>query len=136
MHILRPAKLLFQIDDGCDQLLVKHGHAVPEWTKLVIERMLACGTGAIGIRRYCCASPTCSHTKYFCQSCKSKGCSACGMKATEQWIAEQQHVLPDCEWQHITFTMPDKLWPAFPNNWSLLNGEHKKVWGISFNQLI
>lgn len=52
---------------------------------------------------------------------KGKGCSACGMKATEQWIVEQQHILPDCEWQHITFTMPDKLWPLFANNWPLLN---------------
>ncbi|MGF7483539.1 hypothetical protein AABS66_18820 [Providencia sp. SP181] len=45
MHIPRPAKLLFQIDDGWNQLLIKNGYAVPEWTKLVIERMLACGTG-------------------------------------------------------------------------------------------
>ncbi|WP_405471077.1 hemagglutinin repeat-containing protein (plasmid) [Morganella morganii] len=108
MYIPRPAKLLFQIDDGWNQLLIKHGSAVPEWTKLVIERMLACGTGTMGIRRYCCASPDCTHSKYFCQSCKSKGCSACGMKATEQWIAEQQHILPDCEWQHITFTMKNE----------------------------
>ena len=43
------------------------------------------------------------------------------MKATEQWIAEQQHILPDCERQHITFTMPDKLWLAFNLNWPLLN---------------
>ncbi|NBJ36286.1 IS91 family transposase, partial [Serratia fonticola] len=86
MHAIpRPAKLLFQIDDGWGQLLAKHGNVVPEWTKLVIERMLACGTGAMGVRRYCCASDHCSHTKYFCQRCKSKGCSACGMKATEQW---------------------------------------------------
>ncbi|HGL6564190.1 transposase zinc-binding domain-containing protein [Klebsiella pneumoniae] len=83
--------------------------------------MLACGTPAMGLRRYCCASPHCTHTKYICYSCKGKGCSACGMKATEQWIAEQQHILPDCEWQHITFTMPDKLWPLFANNWPLLN---------------
>ncbi|CAK9887167.1 MAG: hypothetical protein XXXJIFNMEKO3_LKCDNKCA_00115 (plasmid) [Candidatus Erwinia impunctatus] len=43
------------------------------------------------------------------------------MKSTEQWIAEQQHVLPDCEWQHITFTMPHLLWPFFNDNWPLLN---------------
>ncbi|MEQ4680954.1 transposase zinc-binding domain-containing protein [Providencia rettgeri] len=121
MYIPRPPKLLFQIDDGWNRLLINRGHTIPEWAKLVIERMLACGTGAMGIRRYCCSSPDCTHTKYFCQSCKSKGCSACGMKATEQLIAEQQHILPDCEWQHITFTMPDKLWPAFNLNWSLLN---------------
>ncbi|MGF7483538.1 transposase zinc-binding domain-containing protein [Providencia sp. SP181] len=75
----------------------------------------------MGIRRYCCTSPVCSHTKYFCQSCKSKGCNACSVKATEQWIAPQQHILPDCEWLHITFTMPDKLWSAFTNNWPILN---------------
>jgi transposase-like protein len=84
MHIPRPAKLLFQIDDGWSQLLAKHGNVVPEWTKLVIERLLACRIGVIGVRRYCCASAHCSHTKYVCHSCKSKGCSACGMKATEQ----------------------------------------------------
>ncbi|MEX9996252.1 transposase zinc-binding domain-containing protein [Providencia rettgeri] len=70
IYIPRPAKLLFQIDDGWNRLLIKHGPTVPEWTKLVIERMLACGTGAMGIRRYCCASPDCTHSKYFCQSCK------------------------------------------------------------------
>nr|WP_241391684.1 transposase zinc-binding domain-containing protein [Yersinia frederiksenii]ULG19794.1 IS91 family transposase [Yersinia frederiksenii] len=109
MHIPRPTKLLFQIDDGWGQLLAKHGNTAPEWTKLVIERMLACGTGAMGVRRYCCVSAQCTHSKYFCQSCKSKGCSACGMKTTEQWIAEQQHILPDCEWQQITFYMNASL---------------------------
>lgn len=43
------------------------------------------------------------------------------MKATEQWIAEQQHILPDCDWQHVTFTMPQLLWPFFSDNWPLLN---------------
>ncbi|WP_276489404.1 transposase zinc-binding domain-containing protein [Arsenophonus nasoniae] len=48
---------------------------------------------------------------FFCQSCKSKACSSCGFKATEQWLAQQVHILPDCDWQHITFTMPHLLWP-------------------------
>lgn len=121
MYIPGPAKLLFQIDDGWGKLLTQYGDAIPEWTQLVVERMLACGTPAMGLRRYSCASPHCTHAKYICYSCKGKSCSACGMKATEQWIAEQQHILPDCEWQHITFAMPDKLWPLFANNWPLLN---------------
>nr|WP_233268292.1 transposase [Pantoea sp. BAV 3049] len=57
---------------------------------------------------------------FFCQTCKSKACSSCGLKATEQWIAEQQHILPDFDRQHITFTMPHLLWP-FNNNCPLLN---------------
>ncbi|MFB9085302.1 transposase [Erwinia tracheiphila] len=43
------------------------------------------------------------------------------MKSAEQWIAEQQHVLPDCAWQSVTFTMPHLLWPFFSNNRPLLN---------------
>ncbi|WP_149571799.1 IS91 family transposase, partial [Serratia nevei] len=121
MYIPRPAKLLFQHDDGWSLYLDKHGHTLSDWTKLAVERMLACGTCAMGVRRYCCASPDCTHALFFCQSCKSKACSSCGLKATEQWIAEQQHILPDCDWQHITFTMPHLLWPFFNNNWSLLN---------------
>lgn len=74
-----------------------------------------------GRRRYCCASPECTHSRFFCQTCKSKACSACGLKGTEQWIAQQRHILPNCEWQHITLTMPHLLWPFFNNNWSLLN---------------
>lgn len=121
MYIPRPAKLLFTVDDGWNRYLEKHGDSISQWTRLCVERMLACGTCAMGVRRYCCASPDCTHSRFFCQSCKSKACSACGMKSTEQWIAKQQHVLPDCDWQHITFTMPHLLWPFFSNNWPLLN---------------
>ncbi|PNM27162.1 IS91 family transposase [Yersinia enterocolitica] len=121
MYIPRPAKLLFQHDEGWNRFLDKHGDTLTDWTQLSVERMLACGTCAMGVRRYCCASPDCTHSRFFCQSCKSKACSSCGMKATEQWIAEQQHILPDCVWQHITFTMPHLLWPFFNNSWPLLN---------------
>ncbi len=121
MYIPRPAKLLFQHDDGWSRYLDKHGDSLSDWTKLAVERMLACGTCAMGVRRYCCASPDCTHSRFFCQSCKSKACSSCGLKATGRWITEQQHILPDCDWQHVTFTMPHLLWPFFNNNWPLLN---------------
>ncbi|NJD85372.1 hypothetical protein EWM60_08190 [Candidatus Erwinia dacicola] len=32
----------------------------------------ACSTCAMGVRRYCCASPDCTHSRFFCQSCKFK----------------------------------------------------------------
>ncbi|UIA89864.1 IS91 family transposase [Erwinia tracheiphila] len=121
MYIPRPAKLLFTTDDAWNRYMDKHGDTLSPWTVLCVERMLACGTAAMGVKRYCCASPDCTHTRFFCQTCKSKGCSSCGHKATEQWITEQQQILPDCDWQHITFTMPHLLWPFFNNNWPLLN---------------
>nr|WP_253379106.1 transposase zinc-binding domain-containing protein [unidentified bacterial endosymbiont] len=70
--------------------------------------MLTCGTASIGVRRYCC-----THSRFFCQSCKSKACTSCDFKATERWVSQQSHILTDCDWQHIIFTMPHLLWPFF-----------------------
>ncbi|HGN0870408.1 TPA: transposase zinc-binding domain-containing protein [Providencia alcalifaciens] len=63
----------------------------------------------MGVRRNCCYYPECAHSRFSCQTCKSKACSACGLKGTEQWIAKQHHIFPDFEWQHITLTMPHLL---------------------------
>uniref|UniRef100_UPI0037043329 transposase zinc-binding domain-containing protein n=1 Tax=Serratia ureilytica TaxID=300181 RepID=UPI0037043329 len=81
MYIPRPAKLLFQHDDVWSRYLDKHGDSLSD----------------------------CTRSCFFCQSCKSKACSSCGLKATEQWLAEQQHILPDCDWQHITYMNASRL---------------------------
>ncbi|HDS6412604.1 TPA: hypothetical protein QHZ98_005446 [Klebsiella oxytoca] len=49
------------------------------------------------------------HSRFF----KSKACCPYDFKATEQWVSQQSHMLPDCDWQHITFTMPHLLWRFF-----------------------
>jgi len=51
MYIPRPAKLLFHHDDGWSRYLDKHGDPLSDWTKLAVERMLACGTCLMGVRR-------------------------------------------------------------------------------------
>ncbi|BEU80954.1 hypothetical protein EAG21025_42670 (plasmid) [Enterobacter asburiae] len=40
-------------------------------------------------------------------------------------MSQQSHILPDCDWQHITFTMPHLLWPFFNNNRPLLNAQFR-----------
>ncbi|RAP67244.1 transposase zinc-binding domain-containing protein, partial [Candidatus Erwinia dacicola] len=82
MYIPRPAKLLFTVNDCWNPYLEKHGDSVSQWTQLAVERMRACDTCVMGVRRYCCASFDCTHSRFFCQSCKSKACSAGGMKST------------------------------------------------------
>jgi hypothetical protein len=57
MYIPRPAKQLFTFDDGWNKFLDKYGDSISKWTKLSVERMFACGTCAMGVRRYCCAPP-------------------------------------------------------------------------------
>jgi len=88
MHPLRPAKLFFTVNNGWNLFPENFGDSVSSWTLLCIERMLAFSACAMSVRRYCCASPDCTPSRFFCQSCKSKACSSCGMQATEPWITE------------------------------------------------
>ncbi|UIA88865.1 hypothetical protein LU631_05945 [Erwinia tracheiphila] len=48
MYIPRPAKLLFTTDDAWNRYMDKHGDTLSPWTVLCVERMLACGTAAMG----------------------------------------------------------------------------------------
>uniref|UniRef100_UPI003AEFA0BF transposase zinc-binding domain-containing protein n=1 Tax=Escherichia coli TaxID=562 RepID=UPI003AEFA0BF len=54
-------------------------------------------------------------------SCGSRACPSCGKKATDLWTATQLNRLPDCDWVHLVFTLPDTLWPVFESNRWLLN---------------
>ncbi len=119
--IPRATKLLFEKDNAWEKALWKHAHTFSLWQITCIERMLACGTNAMGAKNYGCEKSNCHCTKVICQSCKTKACSSCGTKSTEQWIATQLEVMPDCKHQHITFTMPSELWPIFDANPELLN---------------
>jgi hypothetical protein len=82
--------------------------------------MLACGTHVMGYATHHCSNPECPHQKKVCFSCKSRFCPTCGKKATDQWVMKQRQTLPDTEWQHITFTLPDSLWYLFNRNRFLL----------------
>lgn len=51
MYIPRPAKLLFQHDDGWSRYFDKHGDSLSDWTKPAVERMLACDNCLMGVHR-------------------------------------------------------------------------------------
>lgn len=99
----------------------KHKHLIRTAITTNIVRWLSCGLTIRGYQEFCCSNPQCSHTKKVPFTCKSRACSSCGKKATEVWIHKQNNVLPQTDWQHITFTMPDQLWPFFWTNRHLLN---------------
>ncbi|WP_171761593.1 transposase zinc-binding domain-containing protein, partial [Shigella sp. FC2833] len=86
-----------------------------------VTKMLACGTRILGVKEYICDKPECPHVRYVTNSCGSRACPSCGKKATDLWIATQLNRLPDCDWVHLVFTLPDTLWPVFESNRWLLN---------------
>lgn len=91
---------------------------------VVIEnvlKVLLCGLSVCGYKELECSNEECSHTKIITFSCNSRFCSTCGKRATDQWINKQLTVLPNCSFQHITFTMPSSLWSFFAIDSTLLN---------------
>lgn len=121
MHPNKPLKQLFTRQNNWLSFLHNNKDKLRDVVIENITKMLSCGTAAFGSREYRCCNPACTHRKYIHQTCKSRACNSCGVKATERWIRQQQHVFPDCEYQHITFTLPHTLWPIFRHNRTLLN---------------
>ena len=84
-----------------------------------IIKILFCKTEYLGFKNYTCTK--CSNTRSVAFTCKGRFCSSCGKKQTDRWISKTINVLPKTRWQHITFTMPDSLWPIFWFNRFLFN---------------
>ena len=82
---------------------------------------MSCKNKVRGYKKYKCSNDLCDNIKIIPHTCKSKLCSSCGKKGTAIWIAKQNNILPNTEWQHITFTMPSELWDLFWLNRDLLN---------------
>lgn len=59
-----PHQTAFTVDDSWNRYLEKHGDSISLWTHLFVECMLACGTYPEGVRRYCCATPHCTHSVF------------------------------------------------------------------------
>ncbi|KAA8596170.1 Mobile element protein [Vibrio cyclitrophicus] len=121
MHPNKPIKQLFNANDTWLNYLNKHRKTLRTVVIENVTKMLACSTAAFGSKEYRCSHANCTHHKYIHQTCKSRFCSSCGIKATERWIRKQQHVFPECEYQHVTLTLPHTLWPIFRDNRFLLN---------------
>ncbi|WP_233456299.1 transposase zinc-binding domain-containing protein, partial [Enterobacter asburiae] len=85
-----------------------------------VTKMLVCSTRIIGVKEFGCDNASCTHVKFITNACHSRASPSCGKKATDLWIAAQLNRLPDCDWIHLVFPLPDSLWPLFEfNRWLL-----------------
>lgn len=121
MHLDKPLRELFRRNHNWLTYLHNNKDTIRDVVVENVTKMMHCATSVYGSKHYTCSNPNCTHSKYIHQTCKSRACSSCGMKATEQWIQKQIHILPDCEYQHITFTLPNTIWQIFKHNRWLLN---------------
>jgi putative transposase/transposase-like zinc-binding protein len=71
-----------------------------------------CGTLKLGAEVYASEN----QERIVCHTCKLRGCTPCGHRATIQWQRERWAALPDVAYKGITFTMPKELWAVFREN--------------------
>ena len=97
-----------------------------------VLKILVCRTSFLGYNLFICQK--CLKSIKTPHSCKSRFCSSCGKKATDNWIKTAFNTLPKTKWQQITLTMPDKLWDFFWLNRYLM-GEVPKIAPAIIKQL-
>lgn len=112
-------KNIFLHNQNWERFFNKFSHLIRNSISINVSKVLACGTEELGFHSYECQQ--CGHNKTVCHTCKSRFCSSCGKKATEQWIEDNLNSLPNVPWQHITFTLPEQFRPFFWVNRDLAN---------------
>lgn len=101
------------------KLFLKHRELIRISIIINVLKLLVCRTSFLGYHVYSC--PDCGKTLKVPQTCKSRFCPSCGKKATDNWMKTSFNILPKTTWQHITFTIPEELWPFFWVNRHLMN---------------
>lgn len=101
------------------KLFLKHRNLIRKSIITNVLKLLVCRTSFLGYHYFICEK--CGKSIKAPHSCKSRFCSPCGKKATDNWIKTAFNTLPKTIWQHITFTMPDEFWILFWYNRYLMN---------------
>jgi len=114
-------KEVFQKKNAWFKFFNLNSHRIRDVEVETVVKILSCGLISRGFHLYRCSNRACEHTKKIPISCNSRSCPTCGKRAIDEWIEKTKNMFPDCSYQHITFTMPDVLWPIFRDNRDKLN---------------
>ncbi|MBU1685685.1 IS91 family transposase [Patescibacteria group bacterium] len=101
------------------KLFLKHRNLIRSSIVINVLKLLSCRTTFLGYHIFSCLN--CGHSIRVPHSCKSRFCSSCGKKATDNWIKNRFNALPNTAWQHITFTIDARLKDLFWLNRHLFN---------------
>ena len=91
---------------------------IPQHVRTEFEKVIACGTGALGAAIYLSDGGQELEVPF---TCKSKICSSCGHKSTLDWVRKMTIELPDVPYSSVLLTMPPALWDLLKSNPELLD---------------
>lgn len=86
-------------------------HQIREVVSKEVLKMLKCRDLNRGYSEYCC--PACGERRFVAFTCKSRFCTSCGKKATEDWVEELSQELLNVPHRHMVFTISEKLRGVF-----------------------
>jgi len=84
-----------------------------------VDRMMKCKSPHLGYNFFKCNN--CNHEHFQYNTCKSRFCPSCGVKYAKERTHSILSKLISCPHRHLTFTIPDVLWPLFREKRSRLN---------------
>jgi len=89
----------------------ERNNSVREVVSREVNKMLKCRELGEGYSEYRC--PHCNEYKYVAFTCKSRFCTSCGKKATEDWVEQLSKEIINVPHRHIVFTIPEGLRNVF-----------------------
>jgi hypothetical protein len=87
--------------------LERFGATMPAEHKKVLNTLMACRTGELGMVFYECTS--CGRTHAMGRSCGNRHCPSCQQDKTKAWLEAQTDRLLPCPYFLVTFTVPAAL---------------------------
>jgi hypothetical protein len=85
----------------------RYGNNMPSSHRKVIDAIINCRTGALGMHEYECSS--CGRTEHLPRSCGNRHCPGCQQKKARIWLKKQMRKLLPCSYFLVTFTVPEQL---------------------------
>lgn len=102
-----------------DEFVKLYGDRIRPHIFKEVAKMIKCGSMEDGYLVFKCAACGEEHKVGF--SCKSRLCTSCGKKRTDEWVSEFSNKIADTIHRHMVFTIPMELRKYFVRNRKLLS---------------
>ena len=89
------------------EYIKRYGNNMPSEHRKVINAILNCRTGELGLHEYECSS--CGRIEHLPRSCGNRHCPGCQQAKAQDWLKKQMNKLLPCQYFLVTFTVPEQL---------------------------
>jgi hypothetical protein len=109
-----------------------HADGLSRAQRRAMSAIELCRTAALGGHVEQCDA--CAHQRITYNSCRHRGCPKCQSLARAQWLEDRQaELLPEVEYFHVVFTVPEPIAALAYHNKKLLSRVRQRSHGVHRN---